>query len=437
MGRWAIVLIAVLGVSGIAQGQEADGGAPQDAPAPIPVEHHHSKPLKMATLWLSHARESSGTSWQPDSSPVYGTHLVIDDWMLMFHYAVFGVFDQMYGPRGSSAIFVPDWAMAHVQHQLLGGIAKLKVMMSLEPGLVPARGYPLLLQTGETYQGEALHDVQHPHNLFMELALDYSRELGSSGIAFEVYAAPVGEPALGPTAFMHRESAALDPLAPITHHDLDSTHVSFGVVTAAIYTRQFKVESSFFNGHEPDEHRWGFNDLALNSFSARVQWAPCRGFVGQVSYGHLSSPEALAPGQDQDRFTASGTINYRFSYDGNWATTIAYGYKLQANLPVNGVLAETNLNADGHSNVFARFEWAQRTPDDLDLGPGFAPRLGVAQATLAYLYELDPLPVVDIKPGVGIAGMLSFVPDTLENLYGSSAEPGLLVYLRLRPATSL
>ena len=102
---------------------------------------------------------------------------------------------------------------------------------------------------------------------------------------------------------------------------------------------------------------------------------------------------------------------------------------------MSGVLAETNLDADGHSNVFARFEWAQRTPDDLNLGPGFAPRLGVAQATLAYLYEIDP--IADIKPGVGIAGMLSFVPDSLENVYGNSAQPGLLIYVRLRPATSL
>ncbi|MBS2029713.1 MAG: hypothetical protein JST54_17570 [Deltaproteobacteria bacterium] len=381
--RFAIVLGTLLALSGIAQGEEVDGGAAMEMPAsnePPPVvlpapAHDHTRHLKMATLWLSHAREASGTSWQPDSSPVYGTHLVINGWMLMFHYAVFGVFDQMYGPRGSSALFAPDWGMAHVQHELLGGIAKLKVMMSLEPGLIPPRGYPLLLQTGETYQGEPLHDVQHPHNLFMELALDYSHELGNSGVAVEIYGGPVGEPALGPTAFMHRESAALDPLAPITHHDLDSTHVSFGVVTAAVYTRQFKVESSFFNGHEPDEHRWGFNAIALNSWSARLQWAPCPGFVSQVSYGHLSSPELLEPGQDQDRFTASSTINWRFSYDGNWATTLAYGYKVQANLPVSGVLAETNLNADGHSNVFARFEWAQRTPDDLNLGPGFAPRL--------------------------------------------------------------
>ena len=67
--------------------------------------------------------------------------------------------------------------------------------------------------------------------------------------SFGVERLDVGEPALGPPAFMHRPSGRLLPIAPITHHWFDSTHTTQGVVTAGFApTSTTRFEVSAFNG---------------------------------------------------------------------------------------------------------------------------------------------------------------------------------------------
>src|SRR5437773_4254134 len=189
-------------------------------------------------------------------------------------------------------------------------------MLSLDPLTVTRRGYPLLLQSGEAFKGEPLHDAQHPHDLFMELAASYTRPV-SDGVAFQVYGAPVGEPALGPAAFPHRLSASSDPLAPLGHHWQDSTHISFGVLTAGILTRKVKVEGSWFNGREPDDRRFDFDFRKLDSWSGRVSVNPTDSLSLQASYGLLETPEELEPGQSIRRATASASYNRKLHGGGN------------------------------------------------------------------------------------------------------------------------
>ena len=115
-------------------------------------------------------------------------------------------------------------------------------------------GYPLLLQSGETADGvTTLVDRQHPHDLPMELAATYARPVGQQS-ALYLYVAAVGAPAIGPPAFMHRSSGSLLPVAPITHHWFDSTHLTYGVVTAGfVASPKLKMEGSVFRGREPDQ----------------------------------------------------------------------------------------------------------------------------------------------------------------------------------------
>src|SRR5204863_8412876 len=112
----------------------------------------------------------------------------------------------------------------------LGG----RVMLSVDPATVGKSGYPLLLQTDEAVNGLPLIDRQHPHDLFMELAATYNHPLGRDGGSVFLYAGLPGEPALGPPTFMHRFSGTEIPEAPISHHWLDSTHITFGVVTGGL-----------------------------------------------------------------------------------------------------------------------------------------------------------------------------------------------------------
>src|SRR5260370_40813647 len=107
--------------------------------------------------------------------------------------------------------------MGMVAHPLWGGDLSLGTMLSLEPAAIPGPGVPQLGQTGEFYDGVHLHDRQHPHDFFMEVALDYRRPL-SSWLGFELYGGPAGEPALGPVALLHRASAPGGPFPPPPHH---------------------------------------------------------------------------------------------------------------------------------------------------------------------------------------------------------------------------
>lgn len=292
---------------------------------------------------------------------------------------------------------------------------------------------PLLLQSGESYGGQPLHDRQHPHDLFMELAFEYQREI-AGGVAFQLYVTPSGEPALGPTAFPHRLSAFYDPLGPISHHWLDSSHISFGVVTAGIYTRHVKVEASWFNGREPDEDRWNLDLRAPDSWSGRVTVNPARWLSAQASYGYLRSPEVLRPDEDQHRVTASATTVVRFGAS-HWATTAAWGLDLAGGHdPSNAFLIESSLNLMGHYLAYGRAEYVAKSADDLVIGGAQRDRLfGVGSVALGVGYAFAP--VFDVVATVGVRGSLAIVgDDDLRAAYGGSVQAGGAAYLQIRPA---
>jgi hypothetical protein len=181
-------------------------------------------------LGIPQSREGSGTSWLPDASPMYAVHSQAGPWSLMFHGNVFLQYIDEGGERGESQIGSVNWLMGMAQRPLGGGALALRAMVSAEPFTVGECGFPQLLQSGESCNGEPLHDRQHPHDLFMELAAKYDRAL-TDRVGVEVYGGPVAEPALGPTAFPHRPSSMPYPSAPISHHWLDASHISFGSVT--------------------------------------------------------------------------------------------------------------------------------------------------------------------------------------------------------------
>ena len=209
-------------------------------------------------LGIPMTRNGSGTSWLPDAAPMHAAHFTAGRWSLMVHGSLYAMYDRQLTQRGDAQVSSPNWGMLMAGRGLAGGFLQFRGMFSVEPFTVGGRGYPLLLQTGESYRGEPLHDRQHPHDLFMELAALYERPVASN-LAVSLYLAPVGEPASGPVAFPHRPSAANDPLAPLGHHWQDATHISFGVLTAAIFSRTVKLEGSLFNGREPDEDRYDFD----------------------------------------------------------------------------------------------------------------------------------------------------------------------------------
>ena len=298
------------------------------------------------------AVKGSGTSRLPAAEgAMQGLHLRTGDWMLMAHGNVWGVYTDQSGPRGDAMGFVESMAMLSAERGFANGARlELRTMLSLEP-LMGQRGYPNLLATGETAHGEPLVDRQHPHDLFMELAARVDVPLGE-GVTGFLYGGPVGEPALGPSAFMHRGSARYLPLAPISHHWFDSTHITYGVATAGLATARWQLEASAFRGQEPDEERWGIETPKLDSWSVRASWTPSPNLAAQVSHGRIRAPEALHSGADEARTTAS--VHYS---TGGLATTFAYSAKdREPGEVLSAWLAEANWSPDGRHNLFGRVE---------------------------------------------------------------------------------
>ena len=303
------------------------------------------------------SREASGTSWQPEAAPHDAISLdVADDWMVMAHARIQGALDSQSGPRGDSSIFSSSMLMAMASTAVgENGTLGLKGMISLDP-LMGRRGYPLLLASGETADGVThLVDRQHPHDLFGELAASYSQKLSNDDSLF-VYAGYPGEPALGPSAYMHRVSAMDNPMTPLSHHWLDSTHVTFGVATAGFVHDAWKIEVSQFTGREPDQHRFDFETPRFDSTAARLSFNPDPHWSLQLSAGWLKSPEALEPLVNERRFTASATWFDSFSF-GSLAATLALGNKHLSNgTDESAVLLETEYRPDAAWTLFARAE---------------------------------------------------------------------------------
>lgn len=374
-------------------------------------------------------RTASGTSWQPDATQMHGAHLMLGDFMLMIHGAATLGWDVQAGPRGGHDVISTNWVMAMAQHPLWGGDLSLRTMLSLEPATVAGAGYAQLLQTGEFYNGVHLHDHQHPHDLFMEVALDYRRPL-TDWLGFELYGGPSGEPALGPVAFMHRASAEEDPFPPLAHHWQDSTHVTFGVATAGLYTDKLKLEASWFNGREPDQNRWDFDLRAFDSFSVRLWAIPEEHVALQVSYGYLASPEP--PGLagvvlGVSRVTASLQLSLQ-----RLDATLVWGRNLEVT-PLDSFLAEARVDLGSGNVPFARLERVDKTAHDLVVtGVPTYTVYTVHEAVLGFAHHFPALG--PLQPALGARGSLAFVPAELTALYGARVQPGAFLYLMLQAA---
>jgi hypothetical protein len=306
-------------------------------------------------------------------------------------------------------------AMANAQKETSWGRIQLKSMFSLEP-LMSNRGYPNLFATGETAGGKPLVDRQHPHDLFMELAGRVDVNISDNTSLF-LYGGPVGEPALGPSAFMHRDSAKLNPEAPITHHWFDSSHITYGVATAGIATQQFQIEGSIFTGREPDERRWNIEKPRFDSWSARATWNPSPQWALQASTGRLKQPEFLIhPDEDEQRSTAS--VHYA---DGKGLSAmIAFSAKDRKPGPtLTAWLAEANWDIADHHTLFGRIENVKNDelfPDELD--PLHETPFRVSKFQAGYAYRLPITGPLNLALGGTVSAFAK--PAALVAAYGKN-----------------
>lgn len=380
-------------------------------------------PMHGALAAYAMSREASGTSWQPDAAPQTGIMLPAAGWMAMLQGRLLGIADSQSGPRGDSQVFASGMVMAMATRDFgdadtLG----LRAMLSPDP-FMGRRGYPLLLASGETADGVThLVDRQHPHDLVMELAATWSHRVSEDDSLF-IYGGYPGEPALGPSAYMHRISAMDDPATPISHHWLDSTHIIFGVVTTGWVHDRWKLEVSQFTGREPDQFRFNFDPARFDSTSARLSWNPDSHWSLQVSGGFLKSPEQLEPEVNENRITASATYYNAFEF-GSIAATLAFGHKhLSGGVSEDAGLAEAEFKPAPLWTLFARAESVGS--DELVAGPAVR---GAGEVSFGAIR--DWALAEHYKIGLGGLYAFDFAPSTATAAYGGGPH-GAMAFVRL------
>lgn len=386
---------------------------------------HHE--MKGALGSYPMTREASGTAWQPDSSTETGLMAMAGDWMLMGHGQLNLVYDWQQGPRGGKKTFVSGMLMAMADRSFANGNSlQFKAMLSPDP-LMGKDGYPLLLETGETANGrDPLVDRQHPHDLFMELSASYSFKLSDEASLF-FYGGLPGEPAFGPPAFMHRQSIMDSPEAPITHHWLDSTHITFGVLTAGFVFDHFKIEASRFHGGEPDQNRYDIETGPLDSTAVRVSYNPTAELALQVSWALLKSPEQLEPGVNQTRWSASAIYTRRLGKDAWWSTTLAGGRRTSEGTNLDAAALESAVGLQDWT-LFVRAEYTQND-ELLSVAGHIGPIFDVGKISIGVIRDFRLAP--HLKFGLGGLFAWNFVPQALKPLYSGDPK-GAMAFVRIK-----
>jgi hypothetical protein len=366
---------------------------------------------------------ASGTSMNPPGWPMPMAMHPIGSWNTMFMAQAFLIDTQQSGPRGGDKFYSTNWIMANAEHRAgEHGAFQFNLMLSLEPATVTNRRYPLLLQTGETAYGQPIVDGQHPHNFIMALGVEYAHSL-SENTTLQLYAAPVGDPALGPTAYPHRASAMELPQASLSHHWQDSTHISDDVITAGISWRKLKLEASGFHGAEPGENRWIIQTGAIDSWSTRLWFFPTKYWSAQISAGHLTKPEALEPG-DQTRVTAS--VEYSKPMNGaSWSSSLIWGrvHNTGTQHNLNSYLAESVLPISQRNFLTGRIELVDKD----ELIAGQSARIGAY--TIGYTRDLGVF--AGIETGIGANLETYSIPPNIKPYYGNHPLGGN-IFLRFR-----
>lgn len=435
---FVLVLAAVLTAPTFGFAQERQSTRPTDV-------HEH---VAVTAPLLTPTRETSGTAWLPQVTPMYGVHRPWRGWDVRLNGVVFaqGVYEpgdrHRTGGASTRQVAGINWVMAMARRNLAGGRFGIRTMFSAEPWTVPDCGALNFLATGEVCEGDTIHDRQQPHDLFMELAVDYERTLRGNW-RWQVYAGLSGEPALGPPGYPHRASAMANPIRPLTHHWLDSTHVTFGVVTFGVHNQRWKAEASTFNGREPDERRVDLDLGGFDSVAGRLSFLPIERLALQVSAANLRDAGTDFPFPSQDpvtRVTASAVYHVPLGASGIWATTLAYGANHARERVAGGVLdatshgalLESSVTLSGRQTVFARGEVGGMPAHHLHAHEYSTLVFAVGKVQFGYVRHLRPMK--GFVPGIGGTAALSLLSPELAPRYSGRTAPTFGIFFSLQAA---
>ena len=392
---------------------------------------------------LPRGRFGSGTSWLPDASPLYAAVPHFGKWGLLLHGNVYTGYSWYSSDRGGSRFMGRNTLMGALFRTFRRSELLFRVALSLEPLTIGKRGYPQVLQTGQTTDGTRIADTMYALDFFREVAITYTWEVTPKWAGL-IYGALAGEPALGPVNFTQRISASADPLAPLGFQAQEPSHASFGVLTVGAFTRELKLEASWFNGEVPGSRRYGIYLRTPDSYSLRATWNPHPFWSLQGSYGFLEQPVAKEPGTSQHRLSFSTTYT-KWQADGSGvASTASFAERIATNGDIStAFMLEAYWNLDGNHSLFGRAELLQKTARELLLPNGTSELFAVGSVAAGYIYYFGPY--ITLAPGLGVRASINPMEDDLSRFYGTQVAYGLMAFAQLRttplskgpPASSL
>lgn len=407
---------------------------------------HDTMKTEEDSLSMSHSfslnlpmnRNSSGTAWQPDATPVYGYMIMGEKWHAMVHGNLFFRYNYQdvtnQTDRADSLtdrLDAPNWIMIMADRRIKKhGLLSLSLMLSADELIMGKDGYPLLFQTGETYNGKALVDRQHPHDFISGLSIAYTQMINAD-LDITTYFGFPGEPALGPPAFMHRISAFNNPDAPLGHHWQDATHISFGVATLGLRYKILKFEFSSFTGREPNENRYDFDKPRFDSYSYRFSTNPTQNFSIQFSQAFIKSPESLEPDKNITRTTSSILHSIVLDEKAHLTSAVIWGINQASdNKSQHSALIESNLQIN-KAAVYLRYEFIQKDAFELQIiQPDMRELFWINMLTVGTNYNI--ISALNTNLRLGVQGGIYIPATKLSPLYGN-APLALEVYLKLCP----
>lgn len=430
-----LIVLIVISTATYSQHDQKHDMSKMDMDSTHHEKHSDMPPMSHAfSLNLPMTRNGSGTGWLPDSTPMYGYMIHGKKWMYMLHGNIFARYTKTdvfnVGTRGSEKTDVVNWVMGMGQRKVgKNGMFRFSAMLSLD-NLFGGNGYPLLYQTGETWQNKPLVDRQHPHDLFSELSIGYTHALNKNADVF-IYVGYPGEPALGSVAFMHRVSSLYGPDAPLSHHWNDGTHITFGVLTGGVRLGKFKLELSNFTGREPDENRYDFDKPRFDSYSGRLSFNPNPYWSLQVSQGYIKSPESLRPTENVYRSTASAIYSKPFSAGKFLNVTALWGLN-KSHAQEHAALLEAAYVVKRWS-VYGRYEYVQKSTHELDLDEKqFEHDAIFGVNALSLGFSFDAIQSKALRVAIGAQASYYSADDRLNYVYGKNPMSAQF-FLRIYP----
>lgn len=366
---------------------------------------------------------------------------------LMIHGNIFATGIAQSGPRGEDAIVSTQMLMGNLGRTLgEHHFVNLGLMVTGEKWTLPAKGYPLILQTGESnHDGYPYIDAQHPHSSpIMGITLSDTIRLGeSSGKNYlKFFFAPRGQSTDGPITFMHRPTGVLHPDAPLGHHlGQDVGHISSTVIGGIFKWKDTQVEASAFNGEEPEPEEVDLPMGSPNSGAARLIqfFTPDLFAMASVAYvksphphGHVGSAPPSFDETISDLFRYSASVYGHFSLGEGWETyqTLIYG-----SIRTFGV--DTSRHSFSYefsvkhsaSTIFSRTEVLERMPAELSIASLTSlEKYWVVAATLGYSHLIWDFTAIKLNLGASVTK--SFMPSAFSAAYDGNPWSGK-IFLQL------